>query len=132
MSQMVDDLVEKFEAKILTPPEKVAVNGIEQIQLPAEKPWPSLGDDAFCGLAGKIVRHLEPRTEADQNGLLLGLLAAYGNACGPGPHFPIGATLHRANLFVCLVNPPRPAKAPVATSWQPFSAKLMQIGLTIT
>lgn len=103
MSRMVDDLLENVNRGYPKPPDPVRVNGIDQIPLPPEKPWPVLTEDAFTGLAGKIVRHLEPGTEADPNGLLVGLLAAFGNACGPAPHFPIGATLHRANLFLCLV-----------------------------
>jgi hypothetical protein len=50
-----------------------------------EPPWPKLDPAALHGLAGDAVRLLEPHTEADPAGLLVCLLAAFGNAVGPGP-----------------------------------------------
>jgi len=78
-------------------------------------PWPTLDPAAFQGLAGEIVRTLEPHTEADPAALLVQLLAAVGNAVGRGPHLLIEADRHHANLFVVIVG--ETAAARKGTSW---------------
>ena len=55
------------------------------------------------GLAGDIVRAIEPQTEADPVAILAQLLVAFGNCIGPRPYFEIEATKHRANLFCIIV-----------------------------
>ena len=67
------------------------------------RPWPTLDPAALFGLAGDVVRVLEPHTEADPAGLLLTFLALFGNAVGDGPHVRVGAIRHPARLFPCLV-----------------------------
>ena len=45
--------------------------------------WPQpLGEDAYHGVAGELLRLIEPGTEADSTAILLQLLAAFGNVCG--------------------------------------------------
>jgi hypothetical protein len=68
-----------------------------------EAPWPTLDPAALHGLAGDAVRLLEPHTEADPAGLLVCLLAAFGNAVGPGPHAIADAAAHPARLNAVLV-----------------------------
>jgi hypothetical protein len=58
--------------------------------------WPTLSPEALYGLAGDIVRAIEPETEADPVGILLSLLTAFGNAVGKGPHFAIASGIHHA------------------------------------
>lgn len=68
------------------------------------RPWPgALGPDAFHGLAGEVVRTLEPCSEADPAALLFQFLAAVGNVAGRGPHYAVGADRHGANLFMLLI-----------------------------
>ena len=55
------------------------------------------------GLAGEVVRILEPHTEADPAALLLQFLTMAGNLIGRGPHAMAEATRHGLNLFVCLI-----------------------------
>jgi hypothetical protein len=62
-----------------------------------------LDDAAYIGLAGEVVRLLEPHTEADPVALLIHFLAMLGNAVGDGPHIKIGFTKHPARLFVVVV-----------------------------
>jgi hypothetical protein len=62
-----------------------------------------LGKDAFHGLAGEIVREIEPHSEADPAAILVQFLAAFGNAAGRGPGFRVEASRHHANLFVGIV-----------------------------
>jgi hypothetical protein len=66
--------------------------------------WPApLAEEAFHGLAGDLVRILEPHTEADPAALLLQLLVAGGNAIGRGAHFIAEDDRHGLNLFAALV-----------------------------
>ena len=84
-----------------------------------EKPppgWPKpLRPEAFYGLAGDIVRMIEPHSEADPAALLLQTLAAFGNCVGRGPHFRVEADRHGLNLFVAMVG--RSARGRKGTSW---------------
>lgn len=105
--------------------EKVVDNVLEFLDIgsaPAERDtaqireWPKpLGNDAFQGLAGEIVKAIEPETEADPAALLLQLLAGFGNLIGPQPHFEVEGAKQRANLFVLVVG--RSAKARKGTAW---------------
>ena len=73
-------------------------------------------DPAFCGLAGRVVRAIEPHSEADPYGLLLTFLAAFGAAVGRGPHALADGAEHPARLDVLLVGPT--AKGRKGTTWQ--------------
>lgn len=65
---------------------------------------PSPPDEAvYHGLAGRIVRRIEPETEADPLGLLVQLLVMFGNLAGRGAHFMVESTYHYLNEFVVLV-----------------------------
>jgi hypothetical protein len=77
-------------------------------------PW-VLDEAALYGVAGLAVRALAPHTEAHPAAILLQLLAAFGNAAGPGPHCMVDATRHGLNLFVVLVG--ESSKARKGTSW---------------
>ncbi len=66
-------------------------------------PPPVLDEAAFHGLAGEIVKAIEPHTESDPAGLLIQLLTYFGNVVGRGPFFMVEATKHHTNLFTVLV-----------------------------
>lgn len=72
---------------------------------PAAAPgWPApLDAAALHGLAGDVVRTLEPHTEADPAALLVNTLVMLGSAIGPAPHTLVGDTRHGVNLFAALV-----------------------------
>ena len=74
----------------------------KETSLPSDD-WPKLHADTLHGLAGAIVKAVAPESEADPAGILLTLLAAFGNAVGKGPHFSMNAGVHHTNLFVALV-----------------------------
>jgi hypothetical protein len=83
---------------------------------PEPPAWPEpLGDEAFHGLAGRIVRLIEPASEADPAALLVQIIVALGNAAGRGAHLVIESDHHRGNEFVVLVG--RSSKARKGTSW---------------
>jgi hypothetical protein len=65
-----------------------------------ESNWPTLDSAALYGLAGDVVRAIEPHTEGDPVAVLANVLVMVGSAVGPTPHAPVGATRHRVNLFV--------------------------------
>lgn len=64
---------------------------------------PVLEGPAFHGLAGEVVRALEPHTEADPAGLLVSFLAGFGCAIGGGPHVRVGGDRHDSRFFPVLV-----------------------------
>jgi hypothetical protein len=78
--------------------------------------WPApLAPEALHGLAGDVVRTIDPATEADSAALLLQFLTAFGNVIGRNAHLCIEADLHFMNLFVVLVG--ETSKARKGTSW---------------
>jgi hypothetical protein len=62
-----------------------------------------MGDDAYHGLAGAVVRAIESHTEADPVAILIQFLTCAGNIIGNHAHHQIEGTRHHANLFGVLV-----------------------------
>lgn len=58
---------------------------------------------AFHGLAGEIVRTIDPQTEADPAAILIQLLVATGVMAGRTAYYEVEATRHHLNLFAVLV-----------------------------
>jgi hypothetical protein len=87
--------------------------------------WPTLAPAAFHGIAGRVVRTLEPHTEADPAGLLLTFLAAVGNIIGPGPHAVADAAAHPARLNVVLVG--QTSRARKGSAWAQIRRLLNQV-----
>ncbi|MGZ8606634.1 MAG: hypothetical protein ACXWXQ_06265, partial [Actinomycetota bacterium] len=65
-------------------------------------PWLDPSSAALRGLAGDVVRAVEPHTEADPAGLLFVLLAHIGAMVGNRTEARAGATRHPPTLFVVL------------------------------
>jgi hypothetical protein len=83
--------------------------------------WPTpLSREAFHGLAGEIVRAVEPHSEADPAALVVVTLTAFGNACGRGPGWEVGGTFHATNLFVLVVG--RTSDGRKGTGWDAIKA----------
>jgi hypothetical protein len=85
--------------------------------VPNGPPWPVLGEEAYCGLAGRIVREIEPHSEADCVALLTNQLVAVGRAIGRGSFVQVGADRHHLNLNMALVG--ETSKGRKGTSWNP-------------
>src|SRR5437764_62496 len=80
-----------------------ANSGLHQASVSLDS-WPiPLHSDAFHGITGRIVKTLEPHSEADPFSLLIQFLVAFGNIVGSGPHFLTEADRQRTNLFVAVV-----------------------------
>lgn len=78
--------------------------------------WPAPPSDAvYYGLAGEIVRSLEPTTEADPVAVLLTLLSAVGNIVGPGPHWTVSGSPHYLLINPILIGPT--SKGRKGTAW---------------
>ena len=78
--------------------------------------WPEpLKPEAFHGLAGEIVRALEPYSEADPAALLVQLLVGFGNLLGRRPYYRVEDDTHFSNEFLVLAGPT--SKARKGTSW---------------
>lgn len=79
--------------------------------------WPDpLTGAALYGLAGDIVRAIEPHTEADPAAILIQALVAFGSVIGRNPHFTVENTRHGCNLNAVLVG--NTSKGRKGTSWQ--------------
>jgi hypothetical protein len=84
--------------------------------LPAERRWPDpLAQEAFFGLAGRIVHTIGPSTEADPAALLVQALIMFGNVIGRSSHFRVEGDCHYGNENSVLVG--RTSKARKGTSF---------------
>lgn len=82
----------------------------------ADSGWPApVNEAAFHGLAGRVVRAIEPHSEADPVALLVQCLVMVGSLVGRGPYFTVEADQHRANLYATLVG--ESSKARKGSSW---------------
>ncbi len=68
-----------------------------------DRHWPVLDKDALYGLAGDIVRAIDPYTEADPVATLLNVLTAFGNRINATAHATVQHDCHPARLFVVQV-----------------------------
>jgi hypothetical protein len=65
--------------------------------------WPKeIGEDAFYGLAGEIVRMIEPETEADIANLLVSFLVMFGNWVGRTAYVRVSSTRHYTNEYAAM------------------------------
>lgn len=88
------------------------------------KPFPTLGNKCFHGLAGDIVRTIEPHTEAHNAALLLQFLAGFGNIIGKTAHFKVGAVSHYLKIFTVLVGATSTGRK--GTSWSEIERLLLR------
>src|SRR5262245_19269488 len=78
--------------------------------------WPVLGEAAYHGIAGEVVKTILPHTESDPVALLLQYLVSFGNAIGRQPYYLVEGTAHYAILYALLAG--TTAKARKGTSAQ--------------
>ncbi len=91
-------------------------------------PFPILSDKALFGLAGYIVRKIEPHTEADNAALLIQLLAGFGNLIGKTAYFQVGADRHYTKLNAVIVGASSHARK--GTSWSEIERLLIRVDET--
>src|SRR5215217_3809529 len=68
-----------------------------------ERVWPTMEEEAYRGIFGRIVKLTEEHTEGDPVALLTSAFTAFGSAVGRGAYMQIGATRHHPNLFCGIV-----------------------------
>src|SRR3954451_3660779 len=91
---------EDYTIEHLSPFEQPKPNGHAG---PSEN-WPDpLGEAAFHGLAGDVVRAFDAHTEADPAAILLQLLAMFGNAAGRGSYVRVEGDRHPPQIWPVLV-----------------------------
>lgn len=86
----------------------------------AEPSWepprrPTLPKEALHGLAGDIVRTIEPSTEADSSALLVQTLVSFGSIVGRTANFRAEDDAHYLNEFAVLIG--KTSKARKGSSW---------------
>jgi hypothetical protein len=102
-----------------------------ELPLPNDAPWPEpLAEQAFHGLAGEIVRVIEPDSEVDPAALLFQILVGVGNIVGREVFFQVEADRHHCNEFAVLVG--KTAKARKGASWGHVEYLLNQVEETWT
>jgi hypothetical protein len=95
LRQKVSDLSEQLEA-------------LEQNRDPSPslRGWPEpAGEAAYHGVAGEILRAVDPVTEADPMAILFQFLTIFGNLAGRNPCHHYERDRHGMNLFMVLVGP---------------------------
>lgn len=104
-------------------------SAVRIVRIPAQDhndDWPEpLAEEAYHGLAGEIVRTIEPHSEADPAGILIQLLIAFGNVVGREPHFIVEADRHGVNGFVTLVG--ESSRGRKGSSWGHIRSLLEQV-----
>jgi len=92
---------------------------IESISIPV------LSENALYGLAGEIVRAIEPHTEADNAALLIQMLVGFGSLIGKTAYFRAEADYHFTKLFAVLVG--ASSKGRKGTSWGQIKSLLCRV-----
>lgn len=100
------------------------VRGRSAVRMAPKDDWPdALSESAFYGVAGDLVRTIEPHTEADPAAVLIQFLAGFGNLIGRNAYFRAEADRHYPNLFVSIVG--KTAKGRKGTSWGRVKERLI-------
>lgn len=87
-------------------------NNIEALHIK----WPQpMAKEAFVGLAGEVVKTIEPHSESDRVALLINFLTGFGSVIGDQAHFKVEADKHPMRLFSVLVG--ESSRGRKGTSW---------------
>jgi hypothetical protein len=70
--------------------------------LPRIDAFPTMAREAYHGLAGRIVKGIDPYSEADPAATLAHVLVAVGNLLGPTPHTSVQFDRHPGCLYAVL------------------------------
>lgn len=74
------------------------VTTLKPAQATGAPEWPGLPSEALHGLAGEVVRLIDPHTEADNAAILFQFLIIAGVSVGRGPYYQVESDQHHANL----------------------------------
>lgn len=110
-----DDLIANLPKPIASAVSEPVVREPQFDELTKPDGWPILMDAALTGIAGGLVRTIEPHTESDRMAILLQFLTAIGCLFGRKVYFQVESSKHFPNLFCVIVG--NTAKARKGTSW---------------
>jgi hypothetical protein len=82
-----------------------------------ERVWPTMEEEAYRGIFGRVVELAAEHTEGDPVALLASAFTAFGSAVGRGAYMQIGATRHHPNVFCGIVGDT--AKGRKGSTWDP-------------
>lgn len=86
--------------------------------VPVLVPWPEPpAEEAFHGLAGKIVEAIDRHTEADPVAVLMQFVVFFGNAAGRNCYTTVGSKRHYPNLFGVLVGSTSKGRKGTSLGW---------------
>lgn len=98
------DVRELFEPGYKSEYEAATLSVGQGMQAKPTISWPKpIAPEALHGLAGEVVRAINPHTEADEVAILTNFLVFFGNAVGSNPHARAEADRHGCNLNAVLV-----------------------------
>jgi hypothetical protein len=117
-SYLVNGKIEPADPHETSPKPNYLVSSFSS--LPRHHAWPVLRDAALYGLAGDIVRAIEPESESDRVALLAQLLTEFGVVIGRHAYGQVEATAHYGNLFVVIAG--RTARSRKGTSYGHIAA----------
>jgi hypothetical protein len=106
-AKLIDSTPDRAESEPY--PDRTAIDELSTRNLPGENrilpraEWPTMSNAAYHGLAGEIVRAIEPKTESDPVAILGQFLAWFGSAVGRGPYYLVEADRHFSILNLLLV-----------------------------
>jgi hypothetical protein len=110
--EAVETAIRQEEAKAMTTTMTAA--GTTEASTDSDS-WPELDEAAFHGLIGKLVRLIEPHSEADPVALLVQALIAFGSTLNRSAYFQAEADRHYMNVFAGMVG--ETSKGRKGTSW---------------
>lgn len=84
--------------------------------------------EALIGIAGDLVKLVEPVTESDPAAILFQFLVAFGNLIGRSAYLQIGAARHYCNLFLTLVGDSSVGRK--GTAWELVADVVRQVDET--
>lgn len=93
--------------------------------VPPSPDAPKLDDDALYGLAGRIIKKLDPQTESHPAGNLVELLISFGSVVGRSAYYQVEDTRHYTNEMMVKVG--RSSKARKGTGKQRIRAIMKQV-----
>jgi hypothetical protein len=105
MVQQENDLLvarAMLDDEFIRSPENSITESTSNKRLDRPKP---MGDEAYIGLIGDVVKEILPTTEASREGLFASAKAAFGAYVGRGPHARASGPRHGANDFDVLIGP---------------------------
>lgn len=78
--------------------------------------WPDpIGDEGYHGVAGDIVKAMQPHTESDPAAIMFSLLSGFGNLVGPNCYSMVEGDKHPLRIWPVLVG--KTSKARKGVSW---------------